>query len=383
MCAAREADQTAKQLLANAYGFFLAATRIADGGVGPGFPWPPFFVNIGHAFELSFKAYVVHHGGNEKVCRNDIGHDLFRAIDEACARGLSRPTQDVLDLISIISPYHRGHNFRYLTTPIDTPSLPNVVETLALTRRQLISIAGQAEDLLSDLLGHEDLTDGIPHRGAQTDVQEAPTQPQQDSRSAADPFVDNITRERTRLLNVVASATEAYETELEEQFDDDLSLRQRLSAFARNNDLDAALTALWDEIKHYPAWSRRDDFAKWNTLKLSGIAGVKDNDTETVEFVHEGRRFSVIRRKWSEQDTSYADFAFLEEDDEMFAISCMVEYGEYSTTYDCFDIRAFKKRGAWARVLLHYYSELLIQENRFVAKLGYEFAEEIPERFQE
>jgi hypothetical protein len=379
-----EAAENAKLLLANACGFYLAATRIADAGVGPDFPWPPFFVNIGHVFELSLKAYVVHHGGSEKVCKDEIGHDLFRAIDEACARGLSRPSEDVVALVSRIASYHRGHNFRYMTTPIDVPSLPDAVHTLAVTNGHLISIAAQLGDLLPVVAPpHEDSLFELPQHRAQAGAAAAQNS-ERASGSTADHFSDEIARERARILEVVAAATERYESELAERFADDLRVKQRLSDFARANNLDSALTALWNEIKHYPAWSQRDDFDKWNTLNLSGIAGTKADDTEAVEFVHDDRRFGVVRRMWSGEDNaSYADFTLIENDEEVFAISCAVEDDGYRTRYACFDIRGFKKRGVWAKVLLHYYGEILNRENRLVAECGYPFADEIQERFEE
>ncbi len=139
---------TAKLWLANAYGFWLAAKRIADSGVGTDFPWPPFFATVGYTFELSLKAYVIHHGGTEHLCRTVIRHDLNRATVEACARGLVRPSEPVMALIAKIGPYHKTHSFRYMT-PINVAALPNVVETLAATNHHMISVADQLRELLS------------------------------------------------------------------------------------------------------------------------------------------------------------------------------------------------------------------------------------------
>ena len=136
-----------KLFLANGYGFFLAAARIAGAGVGPDFPWPPFFVNIGYAFELSLKAYVLQHGGTEELCRNAIRHDLSRAIVESRSRGLAQPSDDVYALLSKIGPYHRDHSFRYMT-PIDETALPDVAHTLVVTNQHLSSIAKQLSELL-------------------------------------------------------------------------------------------------------------------------------------------------------------------------------------------------------------------------------------------
>lgn len=210
----------------------------------------------------------------------------------------------------------------------------------------------------------------------------APSVPQ--SQSSEDPFMQQVASEKARTDAVIAAASQQQERELEERFADDVRLKERLSQFARANELDKALIALWEEIKHYPAWSGRSDFDKWNKLRLSEISGSKEKDTESIEFKQVDQRFKVTQRTWSGMEgESYADFSFLEDGDEVFAIGCSVDYGEYDTSYRCLNVAAFKKRGNWAKILLQYYGQIQITQNKSFAEFKYFRADEIKSRFEE
>ena len=204
------------------------------------------------------------------------------------------------------------------------------------------------------------------------------------SQSDVDPFIQQVASEKARTDATVSAALQQHERELEERFADDVRLKERLSQFARTNELDKALIALWEEIKHYPVWSSRGDFDKWNKLHLSGLSGAKEKDTESVEFMQGTQRFTVTQRTWSGMEgESYADFSFLEDADEVFAIGCSVDYGEYGTSYRCLNVSAFKKRGSWAKVLLQYYGQIQIERNKSSAEFKYFRADEIKSRFEE
>ncbi len=210
----------------------------------------------------------------------------------------------------------------------------------------------------------------------------APSVPQ--SQPNADPFMEQVASEKARTDAAVSAALQQHERELEERFAADVRLKERLSQFARANELDKALVALWEEIKHYPAWSSRDDFDKWNKLLLSGISGSEENDTKSIEFMQGTQRFKVTQRTWSGMEgDSYADFSFFEDGDQVFGISCSVDYEEYGTSYRCFDVSAFKKRGNWAKVLLQYYGQIQIAQNKSSAEFKYFRADEIKSRFKE
>ena len=163
-----------------------------------------------------------------------------------------------------------------------------------------------------------------------------------------------------------------------------MKTKERLSKFARDNGLDKALIALWGEIKNYPAWSTRDDFDKWNKLHLTSIAGSNEGEISSVEFTHDAQRFKLSERKWyGIEGESYSDMSFAEDAEEVFAIGCSVEHGEYETSYQCHGVSAFKKRGNWAKVLLEYYGRIQIERNNSSAEFKYFRADEIKSRFAE
>ena len=136
----------AKLLLGNAYGFYSAVTRIANGGRDDDFPWPPFFANVGYAFELSLKAYILEFGGSEKDCHT-IGHDLQAAVAVAHKLGLRLPHPEVAKLLEQINTYHRNHSFRYMK-PMNVSMLPHVDQTLSVMEKHFNCVAAQLHHLL-------------------------------------------------------------------------------------------------------------------------------------------------------------------------------------------------------------------------------------------
>ena len=96
------------------------------------------------------------------------------------------------------------------------------------------------------------------------------------------------------------------------------------------------------------------------------------------------QRFKVTQRTWSGMESeSYADFSFFEDGDEVFAIGCSIDYQEFGTGYSCCNVSAFKKRGNWVKVLLQYYGQIQIAQNKSSAEFKYFSADEIKSRFKE
>ena len=199
-----------------------------------------------------------------------------------------------------------------------------------------------------------------------------------------EPFLHAVALEKERTDSAINVAQQQYERELETRFADDVKVKERLSKFARDNELDRALTDLWQEVRHYPAWSSRDDFEKCNKLHLTGISGSKNGEIDFVEFAHGEQRFKVTEKRWyGMEGESYSDISFFEDSKEVFAVNCSI-HDEYDVdVYRCHGVSAFKKRGNWARVLLEYYAQIQIERNQSSAKFKYFRAEEIKSRFEE
>jgi len=215
----------------------------------------------------------------------------------------------------------------------------------------------------------------------QASVNSPPTK----SESLKDSFMQQIASEKARIDKNVSPAQLQHERELEERFANDIQLKERLSQLAKHMELDKALIALWEEIKNYPSWSTMDDFAseKWNMLRLSGISGTTEGDVEFVEFLHGTEHFKVVKRIRGYERDLFADFSLWENNEEVFAISCSVEFNEaYDKIFAYPSVHAFKKQGSWAKVLLQYYEQIRIQEAK-VAGIKYWGADEIKSRFKE
>lgn len=75
----------------------------------------PFYLLVGFSLETVLKAAYVHLGGDTKVAKREIGHDLPKAL--ACANGQGfQPANEQLEwLTETLADVHRDHSFRYLT----------------------------------------------------------------------------------------------------------------------------------------------------------------------------------------------------------------------------------------------------------------------------
>ena len=231
--------------------------------------------------------------------------------------------------------------------------------------------------ILSRLNGPRDLRASKPSRAKAETKAGARSEPE-------DNFLRQVASEKTRTDAAIAAASQQHAHELETRFADDVKLRDQLSQFARANELDTVLIALWEEIKHYPALSSREDFDKRNKLHLTDIASASEKDTESIEFMYDGQRFKVTARSWSGMDMdSYVAYSFFEDGEEVFAIGCTLDSSGYGTSYRCHSISAFKKRGNWAKSLLEHYGRIKIERNKVSSQLKYYFrADEIKSRFE-
>jgi hypothetical protein len=196
------------------------------------------------------------------------------------------------------------------------------------------------------------------------------------SSDLSDPFLDEISRTKHKVDQQVKTATEAHEYELDARFSKDLELKRQLSEFAKKQELDQALIALWEEIEHYPSASNR--------LGVTEVDRSKEEKRKTVVFSYSGHRYAI---SCTERDNFhgdfYADFNLLEDGMEVFAILCSQHFSEYGTSYKFLDVKAFKKRGEWAKTLIHLRGLIQAEAKKRSAGHRYYGAEEIKKRFEE
>jgi hypothetical protein len=75
----------------------------------------PFYLLLGFSLETILKAAYIHLGGDMKVAKQDIGHDLTKALAFATDRGFLPENKHLGWLTETMADVHRNHLFRYLT----------------------------------------------------------------------------------------------------------------------------------------------------------------------------------------------------------------------------------------------------------------------------
>ncbi|MGY2736134.1 hypothetical protein [Sphingomonas sp. UYP23] len=74
----------------------------------------PFYLLLGFSLETVLKAAFVHLGGDMKVAKQDIVHDLPKALGHAVALGFHPQNLQLKWLVETMAEVHRNHSFRYL-----------------------------------------------------------------------------------------------------------------------------------------------------------------------------------------------------------------------------------------------------------------------------
>ncbi len=200
-----------------------------------------------------------------------------------------------------------------------------------------------------------------------------------------DTFLQKVASDKADIDKAVIAAVRQYEDELEQRFANDakhVKLKEQLSQFARVNELDEALITLWEEIKNYPEWSSQEDLDKWNKLNLTGISGSNEKDTSSVEFMRGAQQFRIMRRIQSGAEEEIVGLSLFEDDNEVFAIDCLITSSDEEAKHICQRINTFKKRGNWASALLEYYGQLKIEKENSLNDVKYFCAAEIKSHFE-
>lgn len=201
-----------------------------------------------------------------------------------------------------------------------------------------------------------------------------------------DPFLAAVQAERLAVERESQDQAIAYKTTVEAQVADDESLKARLTQFARENRLDTALAQLWDEVSHYPTWSKRADWQQWNKLGITNPREeeCKDYKNKTIHFEYGGTSYSIVTRQWDGMDqTAFQDFQLLENGEEVFAITCETMYSDYVSWNRPVDVKAFKKRGNWASMLIQLIAKKNLQSEKEHADMRARMAGDIKQRFAE
>lgn len=139
----RKTGRTDRQL---ASAFFRNATGFlesAEAGV-PRFPeMTRYFLAI--AIELSLKAYLLHRGISDDWNRVHIRHDLIKALRCARRAGLKEPTDGLVQIAALLSPYYQTRRIAEMpTAAIDAVSWVEPCQTV-----------GRLIDIVKDAMGKD------------------------------------------------------------------------------------------------------------------------------------------------------------------------------------------------------------------------------------
>jgi len=101
----------------------------------------PFYLLVGFSLETVLKAAYLQLGGDVKVAKYEIAHDLPRALASARDRGFQPENVHLAWLTETMADGHRQHTFRYLTGN-DTINAPDVTLSLNIVD-DLVAQVGQ------------------------------------------------------------------------------------------------------------------------------------------------------------------------------------------------------------------------------------------------
>ncbi len=201
---------------------------------------------------------------------------------------------------------------------------------------------------------------------------------------SSDQFLSQITKVRVEAERTVNQLSRQYAQSIEAQVKEDEALKGRLSKFAKENRLDHALIKLWDEVKNYPSWSKRPDFKQYDKLNFDSFGESTESDNRLIWFSDGRSKFSIKTRTWSGMDSeNYQDFTLLENDDEVFSISTLIDYETHVTSFSPISVNMFKRRGTWALILIEASAKLELASEKSSADWRARLAKDIKDKFSE
>lgn len=206
-----------------------------------------------------------------------------------------------------------------------------------------------------------------------------------------DPFLSQIIEEQEHAKKEADSAIRQLETDYEQRFGEDKALKERLTKFAKDHGLDRALTDLWEQSKHYHAWSQREDWDKYNKYSWKGITGASSRDkdenknTDTLSFIDHGTSYTLTRIQTPSfiGDNDNVEFSLVEDGTVVFAVKAELTYSEYGESYSIYNISAFKKQGNWASMLTRCQQINELESKKISLHVQNYEADTIKDRFKE
>lgn len=176
------------------------------------------------------------------------------------------------------------------------------------------------------------------------------------------------------------------EKKFEEAYYEDLQLAKKLSVFSEKNKLDRALIAIWEEIMHYPSWSKLENFNQIKNLNISDVVSEsKDNHKNgKISFLYDDTRYAISLEKAKLYvGDVYATFCLLENNEDVFIISAMEDSINEFFYYGSTSVKCFKQKGDWAKFLIKAFNEIQISKAKKNIELKKTDADKIKNNFSD
>ena len=116
---------------------------------------------------------------------------------------------------------------------------------------------------------------------------------------------------------------------------------------------------------------------------VSGSIGATTILTRGGTAALDGSTASGTSPSWFGYDSGGVDLTLFENDEEVFGVNCGEHDDEYSTQLCPFDIKAFKKHGNWATMLIQMQAEMRIKSTKLSADMRRTSAKDIATKFEE
>ncbi len=207
-----------------------------------------------------------------------------------------------------------------------------------------------------------------------------------------DNFLDSIKKISKKAENEINAKIEQHKAALAKQHALDyaaaLECKNRLSQFAIEHKLDLALIDVWDDIRYYSSWLKREDFENHlNIFNLIEFEDEQNRNSKKITFNWQSHQLSISyheRSSWlPDESTQHGVFSLFEGEEQVFIVDAEIddEYG--FRDYQGRSIESFKKKGIWAEFLLHSWTVLQIRKGKCQANSKYYGLNRMKENFQE
>lgn len=219
----------------------------------------------------------------------------------------------------------------------------------------------------------------------------APDKPAQFSKSD-DPFIAELQSVKKNAAAELTQTVGNLKAELAQKFQEDIALKAKLTSFAKANELDKAVIAVWDEIKYYPSRNSKGDTE--NRLNMKELVEVKSEEKKPkiqqrqIQFTYGNEKYNLRTTEEDHQGFAGDDyttclFELFENEKLVFGVDCRVSIGEWVTSMSAKDFTCVIKAGNWAKMLVEAHYKLQTETAKYQEKNRFYGADKIKGNFEE